>query len=82
MKSNNREIVIQEISDVFWEEGVTFHSSMLGEPTMSLGVDSLAYAILVARLEQKLGIDPFTSNPDAGYPETLGDFVAAYEEAV
>ena len=43
------------------------------------GFDSLAFAILVARLEDDLGIDPFTVSGDAAFPLTVGDFVRAYE---
>ncbi len=43
------------------------------------GFDSLAFAILVARLEDDLGIDPFTIAEDAVFPLTVGDFVRAYE---
>jgi acyl carrier protein len=43
------------------------------------GFDSLAFAILVARLEDDLGIDPFTIAEDAAFPLTIGDFVRAYE---
>jgi acyl carrier protein len=43
------------------------------------GFDSLGFAILVARLEDDLGIDPFTISEDASFPLTIGDFVRAYE---
>ena len=43
------------------------------------GLDSLGFAVLVARLEDSLGIDPFTSAEDAMFPLTLGDFVKVYE---
>ena len=43
------------------------------------GFDSLAFAILVARLEDDLGIDPFTISANATVPLTVGDFVRAYE---
>ena len=43
------------------------------------GLDSLCFAILVARLEDTLGVDPFTASDDVGFPVTLGDFVRAYE---
>jgi len=43
------------------------------------GFDSLGFAILVARLEDDLGIDPFTMSADAGFPLTIGDFIKAYE---
>jgi len=45
------------------------------------GLDSLAIAILVARVEDALGIDPFTESGDISYPVTLGDFIRFYENA-
>jgi acyl carrier protein len=42
-------------------------------------LDSLGFAVLVARLEDTLGIDPFTAAEDAMFPLTLGDFVKVYE---
>ena len=43
------------------------------------GLDSLGFAVLVARLEDTLGVDPFTAAEDAFFPMTLGDFVKVYE---
>jgi acyl carrier protein len=43
------------------------------------GLDSLGFAVLVARLEATLGIDPFTTAEDATFPVTFGDFVKVYE---
>ncbi len=43
------------------------------------GLDSLGFAVLVARLEDRLGIDPFTTAADAFFPVTLGEFVKVYE---
>ena len=45
------------------------------------GLDSLAIAILVARLEETLGIDPFTESNEVAYPVTLGEFIRFYEHA-
>lgn len=45
------------------------------------GLDSLCFAIIVARLEDQLGIDPFSTAEDAGFPVTLGEFVRFYENA-
>ena len=47
------------------------------------GLDSLCFAIIVVRLEDALGIDPFLSSPAgaARFPVTFGDFVARYERA-
>jgi acyl carrier protein len=43
------------------------------------GLDSLGIAVLVARLEDRLGVDPFTTADDVQFPVTIGDFVRAYE---
>ncbi len=45
------------------------------------GLDSLSFAILVARLEDRLGLDPFTTSEDVSFPVTLGDFIRFYEAA-
>jgi len=45
------------------------------------GLDSLCFAILVARLEQRLGVDPFSAADDVYFPVTLGDFIKFYEAA-
>ena len=45
------------------------------------GLDSLGFAVLVARLEDRLGIDPLSAAEEAVFPVTLGDFVKVYEHA-
>ena len=45
------------------------------------GLDSLCFAIIVARLEDRLGVDPFTASDDVFFPVTLGEFVKFYEDA-
>jgi acyl carrier protein len=45
------------------------------------GLDSLCLAIIVARLEDALGIDPFSRADDGDFPVTLGDFIRLYEDA-
>ena len=47
------------------------------------GLDSLGIAILVARLEDALGLDPFTefASDEMAYPVTLGAFIEFYERA-
>jgi acyl carrier protein len=41
------------------------------------GLDSLSFALIVARLEDKLGSDPFDTAES--FPVTFGDFVRLYE---
>jgi acyl carrier protein len=45
------------------------------------GLDSLCFAIVVARLETSLGVDPFSEDEDARFPVTFGDFIRFYENA-
>ena len=45
------------------------------------GLDSLCFAIVVARLENSLGVDPFSADEDARFPVTFGDFIRFYENA-
>jgi len=45
------------------------------------GLDSLCFAIIVTRLEDELGVDPFSSGDEARFPVTLGDFIRLYEDA-
>lgn len=43
------------------------------------GLDSLSFALIVARLEDAVGFDPFDSDEDMKFPVTFGDFVRLYE---
>ena len=45
------------------------------------GLDSLCFAVVVARLEDALGVDPFSAAEDAPFPVTLSDFIKSYENA-
>jgi acyl carrier protein len=45
------------------------------------GLDSLGVAVLVARLEDTLDLDPFTDSAITSPPVTLGDFIRLYENA-
>jgi acyl carrier protein len=43
------------------------------------GLDSLSFALIVARLEDQLGFDPFDTADLDGFPVTFRDFVRLYE---
>ena len=45
------------------------------------GLDSLCFAIVVAELEDGLGLDPFSDADEVFFPVTFGDFVALYQAA-
>ena len=44
------------------------------------GLDSLCFAVIVARLEDELGSDPFATD-SVDFPVTLGEFIKSYEDA-
>jgi acyl carrier protein len=70
-----------EIQKVASEQNVTLAPLSDDLNLLDSGLDSLCFAILVARLEDSLGVDPFTASDDVSFPVTLGDFVQAYENA-
>ena len=49
-----------------------------GSILLETGLDSLGFAILVTRLEDELGYDPFSLAAEAYYPQTFGELVAFY----
>ena len=50
-------------------------------PLLELGFDSPCLAVVVARLEDALGVDPFSAADGVALPVTIGDFVKLYEDA-
>jgi len=46
---------------------------------LNSGLDSLSLALIVARLEDALGYDPFDTDESIKFPVTFGDFVQLYE---
>jgi acyl carrier protein len=74
----------EKILELFFEALESTDSELnceLKDDTVLLdsGLDSLGFAILVARLEEELGFDPFVEMGEAVYPTTFGEFVAIYE---
>ncbi|UPK26274.1 acyl carrier protein [Bradyrhizobium sp. 195] len=74
-----RSKVIEAIQQIAREQHVTLPALSDDLSLHETGFDSLAFAILVARLEDDTGVDPFTISEDAAFPATVGDFVRAYE---
>lgn len=70
---------MEQMKEIAREHGKTLAPLTDDLALLDSGLDSLGFAVLVARLEDKLGIDPFTSAEDAMFPLTLGDFVKVYE---
>jgi acyl carrier protein len=49
---------------------------------LETGFDSMAFAVLVAQLDDDLGVDPFALDMDADPPITFADFVGFYERCI
>ena len=52
------------------------------QPLLETGLDSLGLAIVVTRLDEELGIDPFSESEEVIYPETVAQFIEIYERAL
>ena len=76
-----KEAVISEIERVAEENSKSLPPRTEDLVLLDSGLDSLAIAILVSRLEETLGVDPFSEFDDMAYPVTLGDFIRLYEHA-
>ena len=72
--------VITEMQMIADEHGIDMRPPTDDLVLVESGLDSLALAILVARLEEKLGLDPFTAADDFPSIVTLEDFVRLYED--
>jgi acyl carrier protein len=71
--------IMDQMEQIAREHGKTLAPLRDDLVLLESGLDSLGFAVLVARLEDTLGIDPFTTAEDAVFPVTLGDFVKVYE---
>jgi aryl carrier-like protein len=76
-----RSTVVSQFEQVAQEQKVTLPPLTDELVLLDSGLDSLGFAILVARLEDMLGYDPFSSSEDVFFPVTLGDFIRVYENA-
>jgi acyl carrier protein len=71
--------IIQQMEQIAREHGKILAPLKEDLVLADCGLDSLGFAVLVARLEDTLGVDPFTAAEDAFFPVTLGDFMKVYE---
>jgi hypothetical protein len=76
---NVRTEIVAQFKRVAQEQGKRLAPLTDGLELLNSGLDSLSMAILVSRLEDSLGIDPFMASEDAQFPVTFRDFVNLYE---
>ena len=74
-----REIVTAEVRAVAAEQDKTLPPLTDDLVLLESGLDSLCFAILVSRLEDVTGRDPFAAAKASDFPRTLGDLVKFYE---
>ena len=76
---DTRTVIVGEIETVAQEQARRLAPLADDLVLLDSGLDSLCFAILVARLEDALGFDPFAEAEDFAFPVTLGDFVRFYD---
>jgi acyl carrier protein len=79
---STRSVIISQLVLVAKEHKQTLAPLSDDLPLLDSGLDSLGFAVVVARLEDQLGVDPFSSDEQVEFPVTLGDFIGAYESLV
>lgn len=80
MAGSIRTTIVSHFEQVATEQHQRLAALTDDRPLMESGLDSLGFAVIVARLEDALGIDPFTASEDTEFPVTFGDFVQMYEK--
>ena len=65
-----RTTIAAELTELFEEDDLVLLETEL---------DSLGFAVLVTRLEESLGYDPFSLMDEPVYPTTFGEFIDVYE---
>jgi acyl carrier protein len=75
-----RASVISQIRQVADEHQKTLAPLTDDVGLLESGLDSLTLAILVVRLEELLGFDPYAELSEVQYPVTVGDLIQLYEK--
>ncbi len=73
-----RDQILRVVREFFTQNNLDFFEGDLDVPIFDSGLDSLDFAVLVAKLELEFGRDPFSESEAAVYPETLRAFVECY----
>ena len=76
-----RAIILDQITRIAENQGKTLARLTDNLGLLDSGLDSLCIAVLVATLDDELGVDPLSQADDVAFPVTLGDFIKLYEHA-
>lgn len=75
-----KEKILSLMQEIAAESDIELNSAIDSETVLlESGLDSLGFAILIARLEEELGYDPFTLMDEPVYPQTFGQLVDIYQ---
>ncbi len=78
---STRSVILDEIVRIAEQQKKKLAPLTDDLPLLGSGLDSLCIAVLVATLDDTLGIDPFDRDGDVPFPVTIGDFISLYENA-
>ena len=81
IRATIRATILAEMTDVAERQHKRLAPLTDDLPLLESGLDSLCVAVLVAALEDKLGLDPFDVEGPVTFPVTVGDFIQMYENA-
>jgi hypothetical protein len=76
-----RDVILEQIVRVAELQGKSLAPLTDDLGLLNSGLDSLCIAVLVATLDDELGLDPLSQSDDVEFPVTLGDFIRLYEHA-
>jgi acyl carrier protein len=74
-----RTAIISQFESVSKEQNKELQTLTDDLALLDSGLDSLCFAIIVARLEDEMGVDPFSEADDGDFPLTVGEFICLYE---
>jgi acyl carrier protein len=77
---STRSTIVSQFEQVASEQGRKLARLSDELKLLDSGLDSLSFALIVVRLEEALGFDPFDVSEDMKFPVTFGDFVRLYEK--
>jgi acyl carrier protein len=79
VRMNVRSTIVSQFEQVALEQKRKLARLSDDLKLLDSGLDSLSFALIVMRLEEVLGFDPFDESGETKFPVTFGDFVKLYE---
>ena len=71
----------REIEELLLDHGLRRDHLTEDTPLANSGLDLMLLAVLITRLEDSSGLDPFSTLDEFEVPATLGDFIRLYQNA-